>query len=256
MNKDRTRRGPMEALALTTVLALTIAGTGLAEAAPPAETKGRFDPAGFDIPNPRRTVLSAVGFLRGEYPLGWATSPSLGRHWPYEFIENPLLRYYATLDLPAGAVIDFIGVNSKTDIEGALGFALYQRDRYANVSSLCAFTLPTHGWNTDYAGPLDILIPDHADKELVLQIEQAPATGFQFFGWVEIWWHPTVSPAPAEPTFNDVPTGHPFFRFVEALAASGITAGCGGPLFCIDGSLTRGQMAVFLAKALGLHWPD
>jgi hypothetical protein len=63
-----------------------------------------------------------------------------------------------------------------------------------------------------------------------------------------------VSPAPAVATFNDVPTTHPFFQFIEALAASGITAGCqtAPPLYCPDSPLTRGQMAVFLAKALGL----
>jgi hypothetical protein len=52
-----------------------------------------------------------------------------------------------------------------------------------------------------------------------------------------------------------VPTNHPFFQFVEALAASGITAGCGNGNFCPDAPLTRGQIAVFLSKALGLHWP-
>jgi hypothetical protein len=63
-----------------------------------------------------------------------------------------------------------------------------------------------------------------------------------------------VSPAPGAATFNDVPTNHPFFQFVEALAASGITGGCGSGNYCPDAPLTRGQMAVFLAKALGLHW--
>jgi hypothetical protein len=65
-----------------------------------------------------------------------------------------------------------------------------------------------------------------------------------------------VSPAPGVATFGDVPTGHPFFKFVEALYASGITAGCGGGNFCPDSPLTRGQMAVFLSAALGLHWPN
>jgi hypothetical protein len=61
-----------------------------------------------------------------------------------------------------------------------------------------------------------------------------------------------VSPAPATATFLDVPTDNPYFRYVEALVASGITAGCGGGNYCPNSSLTRGQMAVFLAKALGL----
>jgi hypothetical protein len=63
-----------------------------------------------------------------------------------------------------------------------------------------------------------------------------------------------VSPPPATATFGDVPTGHMFFQYVEALAASGITAGCGGGDYCPDQPVTRGQMAVFLSKALGLHW--
>ena len=68
-------------------------------------------------------------------------------------------------------------------------------------------------------------------------------------------WRRQVSPAPAAPTFGDVPTDHPFFQFVEALVQSGITAGCGGGDYCPNLPVTRGQMAVFLAKALGLSWP-
>jgi S-layer homology domain len=63
-----------------------------------------------------------------------------------------------------------------------------------------------------------------------------------------------VSPPPGTATFGDVPTTHLFFQYVEALAAAGITSGCGGGNFCPDAAVTRGQMAVFLSKALGLHW--
>jgi hypothetical protein len=70
---------------------------------------------------------------------------------------------------------------------------------------------------------------------------------------VRVKWRRQVSAAPATATFTDVPTSHAFFRYVEALAASGITGGCGGGSFCPDAPLTRGQMAVFLAAALGLH---
>ena len=70
-------------------------------------------------------------------------------------------------------------------------------------------------------------------------------------------YHLQVSPAPAVATFPvDVPTGHPFFRFVEALAASGLTGGCGPGSFCPDQPVTRGQLSVFLASALGLHFPN
>jgi len=45
-------------------------------------------------------------------------------------------------------------------------------------------------------------------------------------------------------------------RHIEALAASGITAGCGTGVFCPEQNVKRSEMAVYLAKALGLHWPD
>jgi hypothetical protein len=53
-----------------------------------------------------------------------------------------------------------------------------------------------------------------------------------------------------------VPPSSSIFRFVEALADAGITGGCGGGNYCPDSPVTRGQMAVFLASALGLHWPN
>ena len=74
-------------------------------------------------------------------------------------------------------------------------------------------------------------------------------------GAVRVYYRLRVSPAPGVATFPDVPTGHPFFQFVEALAASEITAGCGGGNFCPDSPITRKQMAAFLSIALGLHFP-
>jgi hypothetical protein len=76
------------------------------------------------------------------------------------------------------------------------------------------------------------------------------------FRTVRFHYRLAVSPAPATATFpNDVPTTHPFFRFVEALASAGITAGCAPESYCPDQPITRGQMAVFLSVALGLHFP-
>jgi S-layer homology domain len=75
---------------------------------------------------------------------------------------------------------------------------------------------------------------------------------------IRVIWHRQISPAPATATFNDVPTTDPGFQYIEALVASGVTAGCNTapPMYCPDATLTRRQMAIFLAKALGLHWPN
>jgi S-layer homology domain len=76
------------------------------------------------------------------------------------------------------------------------------------------------------------------------------------FGGVRITWKRRVSDPPPAPTFGDVPETDFGFVYVEALAASGITGGCGGGNYCPNANLTRRQMAIFLAKALGLHWVD
>jgi len=75
-------------------------------------------------------------------------------------------------------------------------------------------------------------------------------------GGVKVIWRRQVSPPSDLPIFDDVPPDDAAYAFVQALATSGITAGCSEDNFCPDAPLTRRQMAVFLAKALGLHWPD
>ena len=75
-------------------------------------------------------------------------------------------------------------------------------------------------------------------------------------GSVAVYYKLQVSPAPASATFGDVPTNNPFFRAVEALGAAGITSGCGSGNFCPNYPVTRGELAKFLANALGLYWGD
>jgi hypothetical protein len=74
------------------------------------------------------------------------------------------------------------------------------------------------------------------------------------FRGCRIYWKREVNSSLPNP-FTDI--GHLNARFqngIKALAASGITQGCGGTNFCPDNPITRGQMAVFLSEALGLHW--
>jgi hypothetical protein len=50
--------------------------------------------------------------------------------------------------------------------------------------------------------------------------------------------------------FPDVPCSSTFAPWVQELVARGITAGCGGGLYCPTNPVTREQMAVFLLKSL------
>ena len=53
-------------------------------------------------------------------------------------------------------------------------------------------------------------------------------------------------------TFADVPASLPNAAFIEALAAEGWLAGCGGGNFCPNALLTRGEAAAFLARIFSL----
>jgi hypothetical protein len=55
-------------------------------------------------------------------------------------------------------------------------------------------------------------------------------------------------PPCANPVFSDVPCAHPFAAWIYDLVARGVTAGCGGGLYCPDSPVTREQMAVFLLR--------
>jgi hypothetical protein len=219
----------------------------------------RVDPAAFGIQDMTITVVTGVSFTaisaegRGLVVGTPVDFPSFSRFCTECEAEG--VEYFATLNIPAGAVIDFIGVNNRSDTDSILDFGLFERGRTGHVAGLVGFAFPAHDWGTDYAGPLNVRIPNNFDKQYVLLVEQAPSPRPQYFGGVEVWWHRTVSPAPAVATFGDVPAAHPFFQFIEALAASGITGGCAGGNFCPDAPLTRGQAAVLLSKALGLHSP-
>jgi len=92
--------------------------------------------------------------------------------------------------------------------------------------------------------------------ELRFEYLQQDGVGKIAFWGVVVRWHRTISPAPATATFPDVSKTHWAFQYVEALAASGITLGYADGTFRPTNPVTRAQMATFLARALGLHWPD
>jgi len=60
-------------------------------------------------------------------------------------------------------------------------------------------------------------------------------------------------PACTVETFTDVPCSSPFAPWIYELVARGITAGCGGDLYCPTLSANRGQMATFITKTFNLQ---
>ncbi len=63
------------------------------------------------------------------------------------------------------------------------------------------------------------------------------------------WLQEAAVQAPVA-TFADVPPDHWAFTFIEAIAAAGITGGCGNGNFCPDALINRAQMAIFLERGM------
>ncbi len=59
-------------------------------------------------------------------------------------------------------------------------------------------------------------------------------------------------PAATGDVFLDVPLGTFLGKWIEQLAAEGITSGCGTKLYCPDAVVSRGEMAVFLSRTFSL----
>ena len=96
---------------------------------------------------------------------------------------------------------------------------------------------------------------DPATNQLVNHYIAADIADDTDFAGCYVFYQRQVGPAPATATFNDVPTSSPQFRYVEALVDTSVTGGCAPNLYCPNDPVTRGQMAVFLAKALGMGFP-
>lgn len=54
---------------------------------------------------------------------------------------------------------------------------------------------------------------------------------------------------PATPYFTDVPSTHPFFRFIQKIRELGITLGCTDTAFCPDDLVTRATGATLVVRA-------
>lgn len=186
--------------------------------------------------------------------------------------------YWVQFDLPVGAAIDYVYIlvyDNDASAEWTLAFTAYEGGEGVTVPDIIFFGSSTTGV-PDTPGYTRIFLDLTASPVVIrewfdlsgdgstnmlgygLQMSTSGAADFdqmRFFG-AAVRWSRTITPAPGSATFGDVPLGSFGFQHIEALVDSGITAGCGGGNFCPNDTLTRAQMAVFLAKALGLHWID
>jgi hypothetical protein len=211
---------------------------------------------GWGITDASFVVKSAWDFQGVISTVPWVASPQLYRYR----LSGSGSDMVAGVQLPNGALVTSIRVEACDDsdigsVELSLVLCLAGTDENCAILGVATGVDDTPGCGIYAANleNLDIVIDNAiATYHLLATTEEIGVQNS--FRSARLYYRLQVSPAPAQATFGDVPTDHPYFRFIEALVASGITAGCGGGNYCPNSAITRGQMAVFLSTALGLHW--
>ncbi len=259
---------------------LTLAGAALFAANLAAQAT--FE-AGKDSPAPRPHASAArpktFGTAQPSYYVVDASELSpVSTAVQYGAINNAQLRYLTNVTglnfmapvlLPAGAHVSSIEIDyfdSSTAGEVQASLAICDPNGFscamalgnpgcddANVT-VCSGNTNAPGYFSHAEDLSDDGITIDSGTRYIVYAGNTTTDGSTAISRIRIAYFLQVSPPPPTPTFNDVPTTDPAFQFIEAISASGITAGCGGNEYCPDSFITRRQMAVFLAKALGLQW--
>lgn len=261
--------------------AVAFAASGGASAQVDANTSGASAPAPSSSETPGRTApADAYGTQRGGVfvaPSKFAGPLSGASPLVYEsvnFFKHPSstspVRYFAPVDgVPVGSVVDgFTCVYRDTSASNDVTFTFQKAEQQWSFlsntggsrtnSAFVSFTssgtpgvsyefvdLPTSETITHFLGFTGL-------RQYYLTADLAADTSF---AGCYVFYTRQISPAPGAASFSDVPVGHPFFQVIEALKASGVTAGCTATTFCPDAPVTRAAMAAFLARALGLAFP-
>jgi hypothetical protein len=232
--------------------------------APPARRP--LSPRDYGVDNINILQIPAAAFVPTSSQIGYQFDPTFGYLWATSNTSGLNTVFQAPVTLPTGSLITFVDLYyDDADASNDIVATLHEYSGTTlSAGAQIAFAASTGSPGHDYAfsSPLsytvnnDVAYGGGAQLAVVINIPLAGLGSNLEFKAVDIWWTRQISPAPAIATFGDVPTNHPFFRVIEALASAGITSGCGGNNFCPNGTVTRQEVAKFIVRALGLYWPD
>jgi len=163
------------------------------------------------------------------------------------------------IHIPSGASVQYAVVYfNETVLGDTIGAGFWKYDRFGNMTLIVNMgpTATAVGDTYQEWGPFSETINNESYGGYTYAFLAYLPNASKIYK-MGLFYKLQVSPAPASATFADVPTNYWAFRHIEALYASGITAGCGtNPLiFCPENYIRRSEMAVYLAKALGLYYP-
>jgi len=255
MTGARRHGGPRGGVVTILVLATAslLAGAGRAQGAGgPSDTS---TPRTYGTKDETYLRIPAASFVPKNSLTAWAEVPGTNRRYS----TTPQGAFEAGVSLPNGALVTSLALEFCDSNAGASDVSA-NLELFDNTGTFLSLLGQVFSTGAPGCGEVSqsFVTPhtvNNATEVITVYAVTASGDSTNSFVSVIVGYKLQISPAPAAATFADVPTSHPYFRAIEALAASGITGGCGGGNFCPGSNVTRGEMAAFLARALGLHWP-
>jgi hypothetical protein len=166
-------------------------------------------------------------------------------------------RYRAVVRLPSGAKIvaaaAYLFDNNATDINWQIRVVVYNAAPI-QLGDCNKSTSGTPGWTTQTCLPNAVVANGVPGAYIEIYVDMAAFAGLHGLFGVHLVWHRQIRTGLSHP-FTDIGSLPAEFQdSIAALRASNITTGTTATTFSPNGNVTRAQMAVFLARALGLHW--
>lgn len=247
---------PMSFTVLPAAAGVGSSGAELSDLVPAPQ---RIEPATYGTTSATSVMVGAGHFLPSHSGVTWGTSTNNGVA-VYETSTSG--DWWANVQIPNGADIVAVELEAcDTDDAGDISFGLAKNvgpasSASGNVTGIGSTTgAPGCGWFYTY--PTSQLIANNYFDSYFLFLDYGSTYSSNEVVGIRVYYRLRMADAPSYATFYDVPTYHWAFQGIEALAASGITQGCDAfGNFCPDANVTRAQMALFLARSLGLHFPN
>jgi len=210
------------------------------------------------------TAYGAGDFSKPSNTVTWSTSATVAEGIQVWQTAGPQVDWWQEVRVPNGAVIDSLELEAcDNSASGAAIFGLTQGLSPASTAGNVTPVATTGDSATPGCGFFSVtptappLVADNGNSNLWIFLDYSDFSGAVVVNALRVFYHLQVSPAPVTPTFGDVDPSNIFYQYIEALAAAGITSGCDlVPNYCPDRPITRAEMAVFMSRALGLHFPN
>ena len=185
-------------------------------------------------------------------PYSSSTSYNISGNYRYlTSTTNPWMD--ASINLPSGAYLYLARLYYRDSHAGAVTLWIWREYLPNNYTQLCSISSTgTPGYASSNCYCYHTIA--NANNVYHARVRMSSATSSLSFYGVRLYWKRQIRTGLSHP-FTDIGSlSAEFQNAIAALYHSGITTGTSSTTYSPNNPVTRGQMAAFLARALGLYW--